>query len=76
MILTTDYVLSKTKDYSELKMGDILKRKSDGCFYEIKNITYNESNRDYLYIFYGFAIKFSRSLKNHFVSEDGLFFIY
>ena len=76
MILTTDFVLNKTKNYSELKIGDILKRKIDGCFYEIKNITYDENNKEYLYIFYGFAIKFSQSLKNHFVSEDGLFFIF
>jgi len=76
MILITNCALKEIKNYSNLKIGNILKRKSDNFFYELKNISYNELEKDYLYIFYGFAIKFSKNLKNHFETENGLFLIY
>jgi hypothetical protein len=76
MLLSSNFILQETKSYSDLKIGDILKRKLDDCFYEIKNISYDAERKNHIYIFHGFAIKHFSNLQNHFFSEKGIFDIY
>lgn len=77
MIILENLIKSGEKRLEDLQVGDVLKRKTDGCFYELENITEYITSHNFYYSFYGFVIKFSRNLRNHFVTtEENLFEIY
>ena len=63
----------RDKKSEEVRVGDILKRKNEGIFYEIENVTQDESSgaKVRFYHFFGFNIRGSRNLYRHFESQDG-----
>ena len=76
MIIFDKLEKKSEKLLDELKVGDILKRKSDGCFYELNNITEHPGTHNFVYSFYGFAVKMSKNLRMHFETNNNLFVIY
>jgi len=76
MIIFKDLPKISEKLLDELKVGDILKRKSDGCFYELNNITEHSETHNFVYSFYGFAVKMSKNLKVHFETNNSLFLVH
>jgi len=76
MIIMKQLEKRAERTIDQLLPGDILKRKSDGCFYKLETISEDNVLNEKLFIFYGFAVKFARNLRFHFEMEDGLFFVY
>ncbi len=63
-----------SKHYLDIKKGDMLQRKEDGLFYEIKNITNMNgecATESRLYSFYGFIIQGTSNLSIHFKNFNG-----
>ncbi len=79
ILFNKDVKFENNKRIEEIAIGDILKRKTDNCFYRVQDICMYSSveNEAYLrYHFYGFSIKYKDSIKNHFVNTFGDFEIY
>ena len=65
----------KSKNMHEIGTTDVLKRKSDNCFYEVKDISFNKQEIAH-YHFFGFTIKGIRNLQYHFENENNKFNIF
>jgi hypothetical protein len=75
MFLMKKMNLKESKTVEKLQINNILKRKIDDFYYEIKSIILDENHITH-YHFYGFVIMGKENLKNHFYNENNLFPIY
>jgi len=60
----------KDKSLDELAIGDILKRKSDRMYYDLKSITSPGGFEEMIFSFFGFTVRGARNLKEHFETND------
>lgn len=64
------------KTVEQILVGDILKRKSDGFFYEIKDRFICDKKDNIATAFFGFVIVKDNNLSKHFYFKDNKFEIY
>ena len=78
MIKFQDEVGLKIEEKSLIQIApkDVLKRKQDCCYYEVKDITYSILENTATYHFFGFSIRGQMNLKYHFENEYNMFAIY
>lgn len=75
MILFTMRVQELNRTIDEVNKGDILKRKQDQCYYELKDISFDKQEIAY-YHFYGFTIRGMRNMKLYFENDLNKFEVY
>lgn len=63
------------KSLVDLKIGDSLQRKNNNTLYQLQDISV-DSNEIFTFFFFGFAIRGSKNLRNHFETENKLFKVF
>ena len=75
MIIRNELKKYCDKNIHEICKTDIIKRKSDNCFYEVKDVSFDKQEIAH-YHFFGFTIKGIRNLQYHFENENNKFNIF